>query len=342
MKKIMLLFIIPIVLLFTTSGVVVNQSSSYIVMEVSSKRVLYGENLDQQMLVASTAKILTALTAIEYYNLDEEIQVSKADTLEVGSKVYLVEGEKIKRRDLVYALMLRSANDAASALSSNNSSEFILNMNELAKKIGMKNSVFENASGLDEREYNLSTAYDMALLSSYAANNETFKEISSAHTYTCKTDKMNYTWTNKHKLVNNDSYFIWGKTGYTKKSKRILVSNYLKEDMNVIVVTINKSDDWNFHKIIINSLSGYKFIPVYKQGIYDTKLDVSYYIFIEKDIILPLKEEEIEKIKIKFLLYKTYARLDVYLSDEKICTFDIVVYDKDSVDLELLMDIFNS
>ena len=248
LKKIVSILIVLAIALFSSSFTFSNTNSSYIVIEKSTLRILEGENYDQQSLVASTAKILTAITVIENYNLEEEIKVSIKDVNEEGSKVYLKENDYIKRIDLLHALMLRSANDAASALSNNNSNEFILKMNELAKKIGMKNSVFSNASGLDEREYNLSTAYDMAILAAYCANNQTFVEISSAHTYKCMTKESSYSWSNKHKLVTNDDNFIWGKTGYTKKAKRILVSNYIKDNMDVIIVTINKNDDWKYHQ----------------------------------------------------------------------------------------------
>ncbi len=345
MKKLKILctlIIIPIFLLCTTSGTFINNASSHIVIERSSLRVLEGDNIHTQMLVASTAKILTAITAIENYDLEEEVIITKEDVNEVGSKVYLKENEKIKRIDLLYALMLRSANDAASALSQNNSQKFILLMNETAKKIGMRNSVFENASGLDEREYNLSTAYDMAILSAYASNNETFKKISSTHTYSCNSDTTKYSWVNKHKLVKNDELFVWGKTGYTKKSKRILVSNYVKDNMDVIVVTINRSDDWNYHRLLVNSLHGYDFIPIYKKGIYDTKMDVSYYIYIKNDIYLPLKKNEYDSISLKFRLYQNKAILDVYYKNNIICNYDITVYDKKSIDLDLLIETFNS
>lgn len=328
-------------LLFTTSGVVTNSGSSYIVLETSSLRILNGENIHSQMLVASTAKILTAITAIENYNLEEEVIITKEDVSEVGSKVYLKEQEKVKRMDLIYALMLRSANDAASALSGHNSDEFIYLMNETAKKIGMKHSVFANASGLDEREYNLSTAYDMALLSAYAAKNEVFKEIAGTHTYKCTSDSTNYVWINKHKLVKNDDSFVWGKTGYTKKSKRILVSNYVKDSMDVIVVTINRSDDWNYHRLLVNSLKGYTFVSIYKKGIYDTKLDVSYYLVVKNDIVLPLRDEEYENIRIKFKLFRDKAVLTVYLKNEFLCSYDIAVYDKDTLDLDMLIELFD-
>ncbi|MDE7263834.1 MAG: serine hydrolase [Anaeroplasmataceae bacterium] len=319
---------------------ITNTDSSYIVMEATTNRILEGNNLNKQYLVASTAKIMTAITAIEYYKIDEQIKVTREDTLEVGSKVYLKENEVLTRKDLLYALMLRSANDAASALSGHNSKEFIKQMNELAKKIGMKNSVFVNASGLDEREYNLSTAYDMALLSSYAAKNKTFVAISSAHEYSCSSKESSYNWHNKHKLVSNDNDFLWGKTGYTKKSRRILVSNYVKESKNVIIVTINDGNDWNHHRALASDNSKYNFVTIFKKGVYDTKKDVTYYIYIPEDIILPIKKNEKEKIQMTFRLYKEYALLDIYLNDVLVLNRKIEVFDKTTFDIDLVIDSF--
>lgn len=332
MNKLLFMLFVPILALSTVKAV--NKESSYIVMEKSSKRLLDGENIDDQMLVASTAKILTAITVIENYELNEDVVITKNDIDEVGSKVYLKENDKVKRIDLLYALMLRSANDAASALSFNNSDEFIYLMNETAKKIGMKKSVFENASGLDEREYNVSTAYDMALLSAYAAENDVFKEIASAHTYRCQTKDSSYTWTNKHKLVKNEDDFLWGKTGYTKKAKRILVSNYLKNDMDIIIVTINKSDDWNLHRSYIEELDEYDFVSIYKKGIYDTKFDVTYYICVDSDIIIPLKNDEYKDVAIKFIIYSDRAIMRIFLNDSKICEYNLKVYDKKTYNLD--------
>ena len=134
MKKIIKISIVVLTFLFCSSFKISNNDSSYIVIEKTTGRILEGHNIDKQMLVASTAKILTAITTIENYDLDETITIEKIDTLIEGSKVYFRENELVKRKDLLYALMLRSANDAASALSNNDSDEFILNMNNTAKK----------------------------------------------------------------------------------------------------------------------------------------------------------------------------------------------------------------
>lgn len=340
MKKFVIVFMLPFFLFFTTSATFVNNNSSYIVMERTSKRIIEASNIDQQLLVASTAKILTAITVIENYDLEEEVLIAKEDTLEVGSKVYFKEGEKVKRIDLLYALMLRSANDAASALSSNNSAEFIELMNNTAKKIGMTKSIFTNASGLDEKEYNLSTAFDMALLSCYVANNSTFVQIASAHSYKCQTSESAYNFSNKHKLVQTNDEFIWGKTGYTKKSKRILVSNYKKENMDVIIVTINQSDDWNMHKSFASNLNKYYFITILSKGIYDTGLDVDYYVIMKDDLVIPLSNKELNKVKIVFLLFKKYAYIEVYYNNKVILKDSVTICMKDDLDIDYWLDIY--
>jgi D-alanyl-D-alanine carboxypeptidase len=335
MKKSFLFILLILFLLCNLSFKVPNKETAYIVIEKNTNRVLKEQNSEKQMLIASTAKILTAITSIENHKIDEEIIVTKEDTSSVGSSVYLTTGEKIKRKDLIYALMLRSANDAASALSNNNSFDFVYQMNEIAKKIGMHNSVFENASGLDEREFNISTAYDLAILASYAAKNDTFLSIASSHTYSCQSDRRSYNFINKHRLVKADNDFLWGKTGFTKSSSRVLVSNYTKDNMNLIIVTINDSNDWNHHKELIKDLDDYEFKTIFDKGVYDISLDITYYLYIKESIIIPIKHDE--EVKLKFILYKDKAILNIILEDKVIATFNIEVYDKKNINPEILI-----
>lgn len=309
-----------------------NVNSSYIVMERSSKRILEGANIHDQMLIASTAKVLTAITVLENFNLDEEVIVDESDINEIGSKVYLSLNDVIKRRDLLYALLLRSANDAASALSNNNDSEFMYLMNETAKKIGMNNSVFENASGLDEGEYNLSTAYDLALLGCYACENTTFIEIASTHTYKCNTKNNAYSWGNKHKLVKNNENFLWGKTGYTKKSKRILISNYIDNNMDLIIVTINRGDDYDMHINLAEECLKYDFKTIFDKGINEVYIDKKYYIFINRKIVIPIKDNEYENLHIKFIIYPSKAIMHIYVFNKVVAQYDFIV--KEEVDVD--------
>lgn len=214
---------------------VTDYSESSIVLDKNTKRILYENNIHKKMLPASTTKILTCITALENYNLDDLILVTK-DMLNVdGSSIYLEIGDVISVKDLLYGLMLCSGNDAASALSfhySGNPNDFIYLMNQVAKKINMKNSIFENPHGLDSTSKNITTVYDMALLMSYALENETFREIAKTKSYNPKiaSGKQMY-FTNKHRLIKSETNVTGGKTGVApvfceiKNSIYILLSN---------------------------------------------------------------------------------------------------------------------
>jgi len=161
-------------------------AESYVLIEKESLRVLDGKNIDKQLLTASICKIMTCIVAIEKSDLEKEFIVTKDVISQVGSSIYLKEGEKIKLIDLLYGLMLRSGNDAAYMIAKSISGDvekFVMLMNDKAKKIGMKHSYFSNPSGLDDINYNYSTAYDMAILMAYCLNNEVFSKITNSKEY---------------------------------------------------------------------------------------------------------------------------------------------------------------
>ena len=250
MKKV-LLFSILFFIGISNVKASTSSANSYILMDMDTGRVIESKNKDAPMLIASITKIMTCILAIENGNLDEVITVDDSVLKSYGSGIYISVGEKITLIDLLYGLMLRSGNDAAIMISthiSGSEEEFTKLMNKKAKEIGMKNTIFYNSSGLDNNTRgNLSTAYDMALLTKYAMQNETYKEIVKTKKHMVKTDLKTYVWHNKNKLLNYD-YITGGKTGYTEKAKRTLVSTASKNNINLIVVTIKDSDDWNTHK----------------------------------------------------------------------------------------------
>ena len=146
-------------------------------MDIDSNRVLYEKNANEKRLIASTTKIMTALLALESNKMDNLVEAKEEILKMYGTSIYLSLHEKMKLRDLVYGLMLRSGNDAAIVIAtylSGSEEEFVKKMNKKAKEIGMVNTTFQNAHGLDEETKNYSTAHDMALLSSYVYKN--FKE----------------------------------------------------------------------------------------------------------------------------------------------------------------------
>ena len=161
-----------------------------------------------------------------------------------------------------------------------------------------------------------------------------FKNISSAHYYRVIKDDYNYYWYNKHKLVTNDESFIWGKTGYTKLSKRILISNYVENNMDLIVVTINDSNDWNSHKKLVNDLDEYVFYKIFEKGIHEIVLDKKYYLIASNTISMPILETELPYIQIEFIIYNTKALLMVRTSNILIYQTDINLYDKNNINID--------
>lgn len=189
-------------------------ANSFIVMEQRTNFILEGVNYYKVQSVASISKIMTGIIAIEYLDLDKKVYVDNCIDKAYGSAVYLKKGTWISNKDLVYGLMLRSGNDCALMIAKsvcNDYDTFVVLMNKKAKELGMKYTTFVNPHGLDEEDGgNLSCAYDMALLQSYALRNKKYKEITSTKSY--KSEDYGV-WVNKNKLLNQYKHTISGKTG---------------------------------------------------------------------------------------------------------------------------------
>ena len=223
------------------------QSRGAVVIEQSSKRVLYDECMNEKCYPASTTKVLTALCVLENLPLDKIITVPKEAEGVEGSSIYLKEGQKISVKDLLLGLMLRSGNDAAVTLAvatSGNIQNFANLMNETAKRCGADGSNFVNPHGLhDEMHY--TTAYDLALICAKAYENEDFcKIVSTSKAKITVDDEARYIG-NKNKLLHLYDGANGVKTGFTKKSGRCLVSGAKRSGMQVVGVVLNHSDMWN-------------------------------------------------------------------------------------------------
>ncbi|KKE79308.1 D-alanyl-D-alanine carboxypeptidase [Bacilli bacterium] len=223
-------------------------ANNAVLIEQSTGRVLFEKDAHSQESIASITKIMTAIIAIESGKMKEKVTVSREAIYTEGSSIYLEQGEKMTLEDLVYGLMLRSGNDAAVAIAEHVGGSldgFVYLMNEKAKWLGMENTHFDNPHGLDSDNH-YSSAYDMAILTQYAMNNEKYREISGTTSY--KSDGRTYSWINKNKLLTQYyEYCTGGKTGFTKKTGRTLVSTASKDGMDLIAVTLNAPDDWKDH-----------------------------------------------------------------------------------------------
>lgn len=272
---------------------------------------------------------MTAIIAIESGKLDDKVIIGSEIKEAYGSGIYIKEGEVLTLRDLIYGLMLRSGNDASYSIAKyvgGTVEKFIEMMNDKAKELGMKNTIFNNPNGLDEKKGNYSSCYDMALLTSYAMKNKEYRKITKTKKYVLKTNMNTYSWTNKNKLLNH-KYITGGKTGYTEIAKRTLVTTAKKDNTNLVVVTLNDGDDWNDHKELFeygfNKYKNYKILKkgnievpdtYYKKYTYYIKNEFSYLLDnIEKDnIIVKFKIEKNKIIKNNMKI----GKVEVYLMDK--------------------------
>lgn len=337
MKK---LIIICIMLLIPINIKALETSAtSAILVDTDSGRILYSKDIHNKRSVASISKIMTAILAIESNKLDDIVEINDSIDKAYGSGIYIKKGEHISLEDLVYGLMLRSGNDAALAIANyvgGSTEEFVNMMNNKAKELGMKNTLFNNPSGLDEEDGgNISTAYDMSLLISYAIKDDKFKEITKTKHHKVETDKNIYSWTNKNKLLFSYKNTTGGKTGFTVKARRTLVTTASKDNLNLAVVTLNDGNDFQDHKNLFeygfNNYTNYQILKKGPLNIPNTD-DIEYYI--ENDYTYSLLETEKNSIFIKYKIEKTpndnSGEVEVYLGDKLLHKEPIFIKEKET------------
>ncbi len=255
-KKLLVMFVIfALCIQGTRASALSVSASSAVVIDGVSGHIIYEKNAYKKMPMASTTKIMTAICTIENINTNIPITVDDRAVGVEGSSIYLEKGEVITVKELLYAMMLNSGNDAATALAiavSGSVDDFCHLMNSTAKTIGAKNTNFTNPSGLyDDNHY--TTAYDLALIASYAMKNPLFCDIVS--TKEMKISKG----ADGSRYLKNHNKLLWQyegctgvKTGYTKKCGRCLVSSAQKDGATLVAVTLNAPDDWRDHTAMLN------------------------------------------------------------------------------------------
>lgn len=214
-------------------------------------KVIWAKNADERLPMASTTKIMTALVALETTDISKDVAVAKEACGVEGSSIYLTEGEVLTMEELLYALMLESANDAAAAIAwavGGSIEQFADMMNATAQKLGLDGTHFMNPHGLDDPKH-YTTAKDLAKLTDYALRNETFSEIVSTYKKTIPRGEDGVRLLlNHNRLLKQYDDVIGVKTGFTKRSGRCLVSAAKRDGLTVVAVTLNAPDDWKDHR----------------------------------------------------------------------------------------------
>ena len=331
------------------------------VMEQSSKRVLYQKDMDTMRANASTTKIVTAITVIQNCsNLDEVITVHDKSIGVEGTSIYLRKGEQISVRDLLYGLMLRSGNDSAVALAyhvGGTEENFVNMMNELCTKIGTKNTHFSNPHGLDE-DCHYTTAYDLALVTSYALNNPIFAEIVKTKQHTIPATNISETryLTNKNRLLNSLDGCVGVKTGFTSRAGRCLVSAITRNGITIVCVVLNCGpmfeesvallnkaySEYDFSKVVVKNE------PIYNEYYIDSKRG-ELCLYCDEDYIYPLKANELDKIRVVYTLNELKNNIEENEEVGEISVFydnhlqkTLKLYTINKIDVLDNQDIFNS
>lgn len=320
-------------------------ASAAAIMEVESGRVLYQKNMHERRPMASTTKIMTAITAIECGNLSDVVEVGPNASGVEGSSIWLDVGERLTLEDLLYGLMLRSGNDAAVAIAEHvggSVEKFVDMMNKKAYTIGARDTHFANPHGLPDDDH-YTTAYDLALIAAYAMKNPVFKQIVST-----KYKKIPWQGHEWDRVLQNSNKLLWQyegangvKTGYTRKAGRCLVSAAYRNGMQLVAVVLNDGPMWEDSMALLNyGFDNFSMYTVLEKDQIVAEVSVSngkrdrMRLKVSKGIAIPLTASERNKLQIKFHYPptikapvgkgKAYGSVEVVLDDKVIGKTELI------------------
>ncbi len=231
-------------------------AQAYTLLDGQSRTVLCAKGERLRLPMASTTKIMTALVALRELSLDTVITIPKEAVGIEGSSVYLCEGDRYTLRELLYALLLQSANDAAAAIAlavGGSLPRFAELMNERAEEIGAHDTHFVTPHGLDDPMH-YTTAEDLALIAAEALLDPNFATIVATrrHTFQTVDQEKARVLLNHNKLLVFYEGTVGVKTGFTKKSGRCLVSAARRDGLLLVAVTLNAPSDWSDHTALFD------------------------------------------------------------------------------------------
>ena len=248
-----------------------------VLMEAATGDVIFGQNENARLPMASTTKIMTALVALESLPLETVVKITAESVGVEGSSIYLTEGEILTLEQLLYALMLESANDAATAIAvavSGSTEAFAEKMNARAASLGLTSTRFVNPHGLDHEEH-YTTAYELAMITREALQDPVFREICSTERkiIPLRGDEGVRLLLNHNKLLDSYEGCIGVKTGFTKRTGRCLVSAAERDGVTLIAVTLNAPDDWRDHTAMLDYGFGvYESVTLCEAGAFSAPL----------------------------------------------------------------------
>ncbi len=356
MKKVVAFILILVLLIpgvtFAEDDPTPNAGSS-ILMEVSTKTILYEKNKDSQVAVASLTKMMAQiliLEAIESGNLtwDEQVKASSNAAGYGGTQIYLQPGEMMSVRDLMKGITMASANDATVVLAeriAGSEETFVKMMNEKAKKLGLKNTNFMNPTGLDEDNH-YSSAYDMALIAIELLKHDEILEFSSVYEDYLRTDTPNKFWlVNTNKLVRFYDGADGLKTGFTDNAGYTMAVTAKRNDMRLIAIVlgeaVSKVRNQETTSLLDYGFNLYKVQVIKKQGDVIKTVDLNKAtkskvdVVLDRDITVLSKKSDTEKsytekinineVKLPLKKNQVIGNIEIYDGTNKIGSYPLVV-----------------
>jgi D-alanyl-D-alanine carboxypeptidase (penicillin-binding protein 5/6) len=366
LKKVSIILVVVFILNICSCSFADNLSivgEAAVLIDTDTGQILFQKNPHEKLYPASTTKIMTGILAIEEGNLDDLVTIDEEVLKNLdGNHIALEPGEQISLKDLLYAALIESANDAAIAIGkhiSGNYDSFISLMNEKAKEYGALNTNFTNPNGLPD-ENHLTTAYDLAMIAKHAMENETFRNIVKSYTYTIQPTNIKkearYLKSANRLLYSNNKIEVDGKvvpikyqgatgikTGYTHVAQQCLVSSASRGELNLICVVL-KSTGTNIysdtHKLFNYGFNDFKRTNLaFKNEFIDTfpvkDGDLPYVTgIVDKDLKMNIpidSKNEIERkvtipedLRAPIKKGQVIGDIEFYLGGEKIGTSNII------------------
>ncbi len=352
MKKIILLIICLFPLLLKAEELdIAKNSKSAILIEATTKEVIYEKNSDEKLAPASMTKMMTMLLTMEKLSnkeisLDDDVTISKKAANMGGSQIFIEEGTKIKLEDLLKGIGIASANDAAVAVAEyvgTTYDNFVNMMNEKAKELGLQNTNFKNPHGLDEANH-YSTARDLSIIAANLVKYDIILDITSTYEEYIKIKDENRWLVNTNSLIKNYKGIDGLKTGYTEEAKYCLTATMKRNDMRLISVVMgnetkeNRSEDtinlmeygfsiYNMKQILNkNKKLGSIYISKSEKENYDFYLSEDVNLFIKKDRNSEKYTYDIKLNELKAPILKNTSIGKLILKyDDKTYKYDLVL-----------------
>jgi len=262
------------------------QSPSAIVVNTGTGRVLYEKNAEKRRPMASTTKIMTAVLVLEQMDLATSVSISEKAAATTETKPWLKAGDELTVEELLYSLLVHSANSAAVALAeacSGDVETFVADMNAKAAELGMRDTSFMNPNGLDKQGH-YSTAADLAVLARYAMQNRVFRTMVATKEYTLSLPGRDapLVFENTNKLLGRLDWVDGMKTGLTPKAEQCLVASGTKDGVSVISVILGQPSSnvcWDESQALLEyGLSQYRHVTLLGKGVPVAEATIPYHL----------------------------------------------------------------